>query len=771
MKMRSTWCFLFLLLSHLASGQLISLGSSWAYHDLMMAPPQQSGTEWYELSYDTMSWGVGPAQLGYGDGDEATEISSSALTGYFRHVFNVNDPDDFSSLNLYLVYDDGAVIYLNGAEVWRKNMPEGPVDYGTFASSNSGDNATATMNVANTLVVGDNILAVEVHQRSAGSSDISFDFSVDGVPDDGVVLVTRGPYLQKANDTSMVVRWRTNIPSPSILDYGTTLSSLSDTKENLTDTLEHELLVTSLTSNTKYFYQIRTSTDTVLFPSNELYFKTYPTPGNDVPLTAWILGDCGTGNSNARNVRNAYYTYIDTLHTDMMLFLGDNAYNDGTDAEYQTALFENMYEAKLKNSVAWSCLGNHDGHSANSDTQTGPYYDIFSFPKNAECGGVASGTEAFYSFDFGNVHFIVLDSYETDRGVGDPMYLWCEEDLQNTMAHWIIALWHHPAYSKGSHDSDDESNLIQMRTNFLPLFESYGVDLVLSGHSHSYERTYFLNGHYGLSSSFDIDTHTVGPNGSGSGQLENNEPYFKSPTGPEGGKGAVYITAGSSGKITAADLDHAAMYYDAVNLGSCVLKINEDSLSLFFLRESGAVDDHFTVLKDNTCAPGLPCNDYNDCTGNDVFDDYCECKGELHHKYVSNPNNAGSGSLREAIENSCDGDTIHFQPSITDTIRLDSEIVISNNLTLLGALSDSLVISGQHVTRMFQVETDVEFTIANMALFGGYAVTDGGAILNNGLVFLENTFFINNYEGNDPKVWTNHSSVFVKEGVNYIRLE
>ena len=66
--------------------------------------------------------------------------------------------------------------------------------------------------------------------------------------------------------------------------------------------------------------------------------------------------------------------------TDMMLFIGDNAYNDGTDEQYQTAVFKNMYEDKLKNTVSWSRLGNHDGFTADSDTQTGPYYDIFTFP-------------------------------------------------------------------------------------------------------------------------------------------------------------------------------------------------------------------------------------------------------------------------------------------------------------------------------------------------------------------------------------------------------
>jgi hypothetical protein len=509
----------------------------------------------------------------------------------------------------------------------------------------------------------------------------------------------------------------------------------------------------------------------LLYPASDVYFKTYPVHGAEAPLTAWILGDCGTGNNNARNLRDAYYSFIDTQHTDMILFLGDNAYTDGTDAEYQTAVFENMYEEKLKNTIAWSCLGNHDGHSASSSNQTGAYYDIFSFPKSGECGGVASGTEAYYAFDYGQVHFIVLDSYDTDRAVGADMYDWCEEDLQNTMARWIIALWHHPAYTKGSHDSDTETELKQMRENFLPLFEDYGVDLVLSGHSHSYERTFLLHGHYGLSSTFDTLTHTVGHNGAGSGQLENDEPYYKAPIGPESGTGAVYITTGSSGKISAADIDHPAMYYDAVALGSCVLSIVQDTLSLIFLRQTGAIDDHFTLIKDEDCIPGAACDDLDPCTVNDVFDANCYCRGELHRRYVSNTLNAGEGSLREAVNLACDGDTIFFQNSVLDTIRLDSEIVVTLHLTLMDTTANNIVISGQEITRIFRISSMAGLTLSNLTLFEGRAQTDGGAILNDGLLMLENVLFLGNLEGSNPKAWTNNGQVSVKEGTNYIRIE
>ncbi len=588
---------LVIICSHCLQGQvnIIPFDSDWKYYDLGEEP---SGP-WQNENYMDASWANGNAQLGYGDGDENTVIGDTTLTGYFRHVFNVSDPSIYTDINLTLLYDDGAVVYLNGTEIWRVNMPTGIITYNTFASANSGDNVIANLNWANDLVIGDNVIAVEVHQRAAGSSDLSFNFELDGnLP--GAAVVTRGPYLQKASETSVTVKWRTDDAVSSLVDFGTDLANLNLSASDATLTTEHEVTITGLTANTVYYYQIG-DLDNVQVPGHaEQYFKTHPVIGTATDtIKAWVLGDCGTANANQRNVRDAYYDYIGTNHTDVMLFLGDNAYADGTDDQYQYAIFENMYEDKLKNTIAWSCLGNHDGHSADSQTQTGPYYDIFSFPTNGESGGMASGTEAYYSFDYGNVHFICLDSYESPRTVGGTMYNWLESDLQNTMQEWIVAYWHHPPYTKGSHNSDTESQLVQMRENFLPLLESYGVDLVLSGHSHSYERSYFINGHYDISDTFDPAINTVGDTGAGNGRVDGDGAYEKN---LDCSNGATYITAGSSGKKSSGKpLDHEAMYYSVEELGSCILEIADSTMNVKFLRETGVIEDYFTIVKQTSC--------------------------------------------------------------------------------------------------------------------------------------------------------------------------
>jgi hypothetical protein len=410
--------------------------------------------------------------------------------------------------------------------------------------------------------------------------------------------LSRGPYLQQGSENSVIVRWRTSSATNSRVRIGTALANpLPTVVDDGTSTAEHEVKVTGLAANTRYYYSVGSTTATLAGPDANHFFVTSPLPGAAKPTRVWVLGDAGTKDANQRAVRDAYYGFTGTRHTDLWLMLGDNAYNDGTDSEYQAAVFD-MYPAMLRKSVLWSTLGNHDGHSADSGSQTGPYYDLFTFPKSGEAGGLASGTEAYYSFDYGNIHFICLDSYDTSRSATGAMATWARNDANATTRDWIIAFWHHPPYSKGSHDSDSESALREMRANFNPILEAAGVDLVLCGHSHSYERSFLLDGHYGDSSTFS-STHKVD---GGSGR--DPAPYSK-PSGTVANEGAVYVVAGSSGKISGGSLDHPAMFISLNNLGSMVIDVDGNRLDAKFIRENGSTADSFSIVKGGG-TPALP---------------------------------------------------------------------------------------------------------------------------------------------------------------------
>ncbi|CAN5858998.1 hypothetical protein BH18ACI5_BH18ACI5_19510 [soil metagenome] len=578
-----------------ANATLVAASATWRYLD----NGTNAGTAWRAPLFNDSGWSSGPAQLGYGDGDEATLVgfgpSSSAkyTTTYFRHAFTVSSPSSYSGLALRVLRDDGAIVYLNGTEVFRSNMPAGAITSATLAPVAVGGADESTFYSASLsptlLVAGNNVLAVEIHQSGGTSTDISF--ALELVASDGV-NVTRGPYLQIGTPTSVIVRWRTDVATDSRVRFGTAAGALTSAADSAALTTEHEVLVSGLQPATQYFYSVGTS-QTALAGDASYTFATSPVTGTSRPTRVWILGDSGTADANAAAVLDAYLNFTGARGTDLWLMLGDNAYETGTDAEFQSAVFD-LYPTVLRQSVLRPTLGNHDGQTADSATGAGPYYNIFTLPKNAEAGGLASGTEAYYSFDYGSIHFICLESFETNRAANGPMMTWLRNDVLATTQPWVVAFWHHPPYTKGSHNSDTETELIQMRENALPILEAAGVDLVLTGHSHSYERSFLIDGHYGVSSTFNAAMKVNG----GSGRTDGTGAYQKPGPGPQTHAGAVYAVAGSSGQTSGGTLNHPAMFISLNSLGSMVLDVDGSRLDARFLNSTGAVLDYFTILKD-----------------------------------------------------------------------------------------------------------------------------------------------------------------------------
>jgi hypothetical protein len=165
--------------------ELVAEDAGWRYLD----DGSDQGRAWAAPGFDDGSWAEGPAQLGYGDGDEATVIDEGrvgggprAVTSYFRHPFTVDDPAAFSELVSGLLRDDGAVVHLNGVELVRDNLPTGPVGFDTLADGYAFGAGESTHHqfvvAADLLRSGVNVLAVEVHSADRGSRDISFGLSL-----------------------------------------------------------------------------------------------------------------------------------------------------------------------------------------------------------------------------------------------------------------------------------------------------------------------------------------------------------------------------------------------------------------------------------------------------------------------------------------------------------------------------------------------------------------------------------------------------------------
>ena len=637
-----------------AAVDLVPQDSVWRYLD----DGSDQGTAWRETAFADGSWASGPAELGYGDGDEATVVDGGQagnrhITTYFRHTFSVADPASVFGLQLQLLRDDGAVVYLNGTEVYRINMPGGTITSSTRASGAIGGSTERTFESTSVsaalLVAGDNVVAVEIHQASPTSSDISFNLVLSTAAPPGAPTLVRGPYLQLGTSSSMIVRWRTDAATDSRLAYGLAPGSLGTVLSDATPKIEHEVEITGLSADTQYYYEVGNAAFSVAGNDTDHYFRTSPIAGTQRPTRIWVIGDSGecavanTACNDVADVMNEYFAWVASnggQRADMVLLLGDNAYFTGTDTEYTAGLFE-AFAPVLRNHVMWPVPGNHEFGASDSPTQSGPYYESFTLPTAAEAGGIASGTEAYYSFDFANIHFTALDSHDTPRtapanpttnvcpggGGGGTMYNWLCADLAATSQDWIFTLWHHPSYTKGSHDSDAEAHLFQIRERFNPVLEAHGADLNLTGHSHSYERSVLVDGHYGTSNTYNAAVHAKD---AGNGDPLGDGAYEKPALGPDPHQGMIYSVVGSSSKNAGGLSQHAIMTAFQNIEGSLVLDVSGNQLDGYFIDKFGNQSDHFRVVKgtagvcgDGTVDPGEQCDDGNLAPG-DCCSALCE---------------------------------------------------------------------------------------------------------------------------------------------------
>ncbi len=385
-------CFLLLFISIISSATsqsiIISYGSDWKFLD----DGSNQGTAWLSPAFVDGTWKTGKAELGYGDGDEATVVkfgpssTNKFITTYFRKTINIPDTSIFTGYKILIKKDDGSVIYINGVEVSRKNMPAGAIGYSTLAVEDTpGDGEIAeprTLTIKQ-LKKGVNVIAVEIHQSRANSSDISFDLELTGTY--GSPKISRGPYLNMGTTTGMIIRCRTTLPTQSKVTYGTSLSSLTSSVTDSILKTEHIIQLKGLSSNKKYFYSIGNLTSKLQGDSNN-YFKTSPSTSSTAKVRILAMGDMGTGYATQKNVRDAYLNYLGKNTTDIWMLLGDNAYNNGLDAEYQNYFFNNYQQTLTKNHVLWPATGNHDyaNSSARQKDHAMAYFDIFSLPKNAE---------------------------------------------------------------------------------------------------------------------------------------------------------------------------------------------------------------------------------------------------------------------------------------------------------------------------------------------------------------------------------------------------
>jgi len=175
-----------------------------------------------------------------------------------------------------------------------------------------------------------------------------------------------------------------------------------------------------------------------------------------------VIGDNGTGDSPEYEIAQEMETYRKTVGFDFVAMMGDNIYGGHKPKDFERK-FEEPYKPLLDSGVKfYACLGNHDDSN-----------EVLYKPFNMN-------GQHYYSFKKGDVQFFVLDSNYMDSAQLD----WIEQQLSGSNAKWKIAYFHHPLYSDGRFHGPD----LDLRKQLMPIFEKYGLNVVLSGHEHVYER-------------------------------------------------------------------------------------------------------------------------------------------------------------------------------------------------------------------------------------------------------------------------------------------
>lgn len=436
--------------------------------------------------------------------------------------------------------------------------------------------------------------------------------------------VIRGPYLQSPGPNSIVIRWRTDTATDSRVTYGLSFGSATFTEDSNTSTTEHRVQLNGLLAHTQYYYTIGSTAQILRGPDSLMQFTTAPNPLTPTPVRLWVTGDMGHGNDGQAVVRESYLAHAAaTQRADLWLWLGDNVYYDGTDAEFQAKVFDSIYgyHHLFPNLPFASTSGNHDYNSIcpwqgpcliDPELHAGPYLDIIDPPTKGELGGVPSNRKIFYSFDYGDIHFISLNSEigsqtaaydwlgmtDFDTTFTSPMIEWLKADLAASTKKWKIAFWHQPPYSVEPQLTEWQPYCVAARQHFNPILEQYGVDLVLGGHDHSYQRSYLINGHYGRRSSFNPAKMMI--NGT-SGNDALGEAYVKYTDGPLAGRGTVYVIEGNSSSNSSYTPVADPVMYNKQLCDSCIgslfIDIDGDRLDAHFLSAYYGIRDQFTILK------------------------------------------------------------------------------------------------------------------------------------------------------------------------------
>ena len=489
---------------------LINASTTWNYLDNNVDPgTSEDRYAWTKEGYQVDSWKSAAGKFGakngalgsLGGGYTPTVLLNQYIEGtsndiptfFFRTTVNVNSLDDLGSLTGNLYYDDAAIIYINGIEVASFDKPSGGYDtnmsYGGSNDSNPREgqiNLTADQ-LKDVLKVGENVIAVELHQGRASSSDVYFEFA------NLQVNYGQTPVEQKAlnltvgkDETEMNLTWYANTSEIGTVEYAkasedgefpsefTTVNATGN-QSNDNGFYYNQATLTNLEENTKYVYRL-VNNDTV---SKTYEFTTEDFDGSYNFILAGDpqIGASGDATNDTEGWKKTLQDSINKFDPDFILSAGDQVNTASNESQYSGYLASEY----LTNTPQANVVGNHDSSS-------NAYSQHFNLPNVSGKGATTAGSDYWYVYN--NTLFMNINS--NNMSTAEHKAFMEEAIAANPDARWKVVSFHHSVYSVANHAV--EGDILQRREELTPVFDELGIDVVLMGHDHVYVRSNIMKG-------------------------------------------------------------------------------------------------------------------------------------------------------------------------------------------------------------------------------------------------------------------------------------
>ena len=577
---------------------LLPKGSEWTYLD----NGSDAGMTWRNPEFNDKEWKKGTGPFGYPIEEERPYFGAITTTvdygenqknkyatTYFRTTFAVEDINKLgNALLIKAGIDDGAIIYLNGHEIARYNLPEGEeVPFDGYGENYGFDHAPEGLyqsfeldDASKYIVQGENTLAVEVHQDRPSSSDLYWDMelvSFTKEPEDPTVY--QAEYLAFSpgkNETEYHFSWYSKrTEQPDYIQFAQksfmqgnefpvdqAITVQATTMEASQGYTSHKAIITGMTESSEYVYRLGDGenrwTDTYSFTtrktdSYEFLFMGDPQIGSSKNIEA----DAKEWN---QTLTKAFETFP---NSSFILSAGDQINQSTSEEEYAGYFSPTL----LKQLPIATTVGNHD------DSVYYRYH--FHVPNESTLGATSAGGN--YYFTHGDTLIMVLNTNNPD---GEQHRAFVRNAVEAAPdAKWKVVMFHQSIYSAAKHSQSD--SIIHLRNQLYPIMDEFQIDIALAGHDHSYVRTH---------------------------QMLNNEPQMDQEIDELGRvinpTGTLYLTANSSSGSKFYELKPDHEYYAAVREQVAVptfthVKVTPNSFAFTTYRtDTMAVTDTYTIVKE-----------------------------------------------------------------------------------------------------------------------------------------------------------------------------